>query len=288
MKVRQKTYLYEPDTGKKLNLRFKLSSMIRFGAIVAAVIVVIVFAAQYLHQRDIRNSYLAGKEIITVGMRADVAGFGTKDENGDLCGYDADVITEVLHGLYGSEVPVRFFELTTEDAGATMKYAQTDITLGFLVSGSDRTDGFALSDPYYYDDVLLVLRPGGSLSDFSALAGKNIGILNSMITVKTATEWVDKTGIEAEVLRYYDYTTAQEDLTSGKMEAFMCPRAIADQYFADYPRAQETLFTVGYCIMVPNAQKATANLINSELSELKAEGTLRELAQKWNIRDGNS
>jgi ABC-type amino acid transport substrate-binding protein len=251
------------------------------GAVIAAVIVI----AGLVARGNIDSSFLAQAETVRVGVRTDIAGFGDIGESGDIEGFDADVAKEVVSRVLTEEKPVAFVPLTSEDAGAGIKYDQIDIAIGFLVPGTARVSGFTITDPYYTDTVYAAVADP-AITSLSALDGKTVGILNSMIPLATANDYLDDLDISAEITRYFSLEEAIAGLETGKIDAFLAPGAFLDQYMPSYARIGDPVAQIGYGILLPSSQSLMQGEMNDAIRSMKRDGTLENLAEKWGIPVG--
>lgn len=250
------------------------------GAVLAAVLVI----AGFITRGNIESSFLATAETVRIGVRTDIAGFGQVNEAGEIEGFDADVAREAVDRVLKTDKPVEFVPITSEEAGASIKYGQADIAVGLLASGTDRVEGFTLTDPYYTDNIYAAVEDP-ALSSLSALNGKNIGILNSMIPLATANEYLGRLGISANIVRYYGIDEAIFDLDNKKIDAFFAPAAMLDQYMPSYTRISEPVAQVGYGILLPSSQSVVQSALNDAIRAMKRDGTIDGLARKWGLPD---
>lgn len=248
------------------------------GAIVAAVLVI----AGLVARGNIESSFLAEAETVRVGIRTDVAGFGQVNEAGEIGGFDADIAREAVSRVLKTEKPVEFVPLTSEEAGAGIKYKKVDIAIGFLAPGTDRVEGFTLTDPYYTDDICAAVADP-SITSPSALNGKTVGILNSMIPLAAANDYLDRLKITADITRYYGIDEAAVDLDAGKINAFLAPEAILKQYLPSYRQISEPVAEIGYGILIPSSQSVVQGSLNDAIHAMKRDGTIEKLAQKWGL-----
>lgn len=280
MKIRQRRFSLDlKPKSRKLNIPF----LIKLGAIAAAVIVAICLINYGVERSNIRSSYLAGKESITVGIRTDVSAFGSIDENGNASGFDKDITEKLLKNIFGEEVIIKYEALWSENAGAALKYDQVDIAAGFIVAGTDKTSGFVSTVPYYDDNAVIISSSG--ISTAADLEGKTVGIMNSMINVSVMEEYLESQHIEVkELLRYYDYPSAKNDLMNGATDAFILPKELADAYFkSEFKVSREPLFDVSYSLLFPPGETGIADVFSHEISNLESSGELRETAEKWGL-----
>lgn len=281
MRIRHRRTRLDDSKSGKFNLDIK--NIIIFAAIIFAVIVAVNVGSYLISTRNIQKSYLSDSDTVRIGLRTDISPFGMKDESGEITGFDKDIIDDVLNEVLTSEKTYEYVELRTEDSCSSMKYDSTEVGIGFLVQGSDRVEGWTISDPYYYDNVVAVVKKDGNVRSLSDMDGKQVGILNSMITVKTADDFFKDKNMDCEVLRYYDYESARIDIENGKVAAVLVPKAFVDTYFSEQGTLADEFFTVGYCIVMPTNQSAVCAEVNKAINTLKNDGTIEQLCSKWGL-----
>ena len=282
MNIRQRRYDIELKTKSR---QLNVGLIVRL-AVIAAVIVAAVCIVNYAVERNnIRSSYLAGRETITVGIRTDVYPFGHETED-TVEGFDRDVTETLIKNIFGDEVNIEYRPVWSENAGASIKYGQVDMAVGLIVRGTDKVEGFVVSDPYYTDYAVSVTKRG-TVESGSDLAGKKTGVLNSMINLSTINDYLSSSGAaNATVARYYDYESAKNDLSDASIDAFILPRAEALQYFSDGFTVNELrLFPVGYSVVFKTTAAGIGDVFSSEINRLKSDGTIDKLAEKWQLSD---
>ncbi len=263
--------------------KIDLKGLIRLGIIAGVIVAGVLIIANAVAQSNVAGSYMAKAETIKIGVRADVKGFGEVGENGTVQGFDVDVAREVVLRVFGKDKPVAFVALSSEDAGAGIKYGEIDIAAGFLAAKTERVQGYILTDPYYTDKVYAVSASAGIANSFADLDEKNVGILSSMLSVSQATDWLRDKKVTAQIAKYYGLDDAKMDLDKNKINAFLAPQALIKQYLGNYIIVGEALGTVGYSIMLPSSQGAVQGAMSGAIHAMQSDGTMQNLAVKWGI-----
>ncbi len=258
------------------------AQIIKILIIAGAVVIAVLVLAGMINRGNVDSSFLAQAETVRVGVRTDIAGFGEIDEAGEVEGFDADVAREVVSRVLAEDKPITFIPLTSEDAGASIKYDKVDIAIGFLVPGTARVEGFTITDPYYTDTVYAAVADP-AIASLSALEGKKVGILNSMIPLATANGYLDDLNISADVTRYFGLEEAIADLDMGKIDAFLAPEAFLTQYLPSHYRIDEPVAQIGYGILLPSSQSVIQGEMNDAIRSMERDGTLDALAEKWGV-----
>lgn len=254
-------------------------------AIVAAAVVVMLIAADFAQTRNFYSSSLVSGDSIRIGLRTDIKGFGQMEEDGSVTGFDRDVIEEALSRILpAQERLIEFVPITSEDAGANIKYGNTDINLGLIVEGSGKTSGFKITDPYYEDNVVAVVQGSSRLDKISNMEGGRLGVFQNTLPEGSMDSYLSKNKMEFTILRYSDYESAITDLEHNRVNAIIMPYAMARRFEQAGLRVlAEPLFTIGYSIMLPTNQTAFCAELNKVIAEMRRDGTLDELAAKWSV-----
>lgn len=264
-------------------VRIDIKGLVRIAIICCAVIVGIFIASAVVTQNNVAGSYMAKAESIKVGVRTDVKGFGETDQNGAVQGFDADVAQEVISRIFGRNKPVILVALSSEDAGADIKYGEIDVAVGFLTANTERVSGYLVTDPYYTDKIVAVSESAGIASKIEDLNQKNIGILSSMLSASQVTDSLQDKKATAQIVKYYGLDDAKMDLDKKKINAFVAPRALIKQYMGNYYTLGDDFGTIGYSIMLPSSQGAVQSAMSGAIHNMEKDGTLAKLAAKWGI-----
>ena len=255
--------------------------------IIAAVIACAVLFTNLATRQGFDTSFLMTRDVVRIGLRTDIEGFGGKDENGNLIGFDRDYIDAVLKDLLGNQEKMyEYYPITSQDAGGAIKYGNIDIALGLLTTGENvsKTKGFTLPEPYYTDDVVAVMRADSRVQRVPDIEATSIGVINTAMSVDDLKQYLEDEKLNFEVERYADYESAMLDLEAGRIPAVIMPRAISRQFQdAGYRILAEPLYTIGYCIMLPTGQSAVETEMNKTIEKLKENGTTLALEEKWGI-----
>lgn len=256
--------------------------------IVIVILAAIVLAAVAVRQMTTRKSYAASflntEDVISIGIRVGVPGFGEIDGDGEIVGFDRDYIDLVLDRLIGGEPKIfEYVPLTSQDAGAAIKYGAADISLGQLTPGMLQTTGFVLTDPYFTDRVVALVPETAQATSIRELP-QGVGLLQTAIPISTAEERLAEIGMDTELISYSDYESALADLDYGRLGAILMPYETARQFTRDgYRILTEELFPIDYCILLPTGQEAVAAEMNAAIAQLAENGTTSTLRNKWNV-----
>lgn len=252
-------------------------------AILTVVAIVWVGAANAASRRNYEESFIAVDDTISVGIRVNSPGYGEIDENGQITGFDREYVDVLLSRLINEPKIYEYVPLTSQDAGAAIKYGNADICLGQLSSGRTQTSGFALSDAYCADHVVALVSPNSQLASVSDLES-GLGVLATSLSVDETEDELAKQGITIPLTQYSDYESALTDLTHSRINAVIMPYSVARRLEpSGYRIIAEPLFDVSYRIMLSSNQKTVLSQINRIIQEMEEDGTGPALRAKWNV-----
>ncbi len=267
------------------HMRERKKRLIIIAAIAVLAVVVIMLLAGAAQQRGFKASFLVTDDSIKIGLRTDVEKFAVMDETGNITGFDRDYIDEALRRLLPSqEKLIEYVPITSQDAGANIKYGGSNINLGLIVDGTEKVKGFRISDPYYMDNVVAVVQGTSRLDKISNIEGGKLGVFTAGLPDKSMDQYLSKNNLKFDVLRYSDYESAITDIEHNRVNAIIMPYAMARQFEnAGFRVLAEPLFEVGYSIMLPTGQSAFCSELNKVIADMERDGTAAALRNKWGI-----
>lgn len=267
------------------NIKHNKKSFVILAVIIASALIIISAIIVTVNRRDYNSSFLVTGDSIKIGIRTGVDGFGQIDENGDISGFDRDLIDEILKRmLNGQEKIIEYIPITSQNAGSSIKYGIVNICLGLLTDDTDRTKGFRLTEPYYYDHVVAVVNGNSRLESLTNMEGGKLGVFSAAISQDELENYLSKNHLEFDILRYSDFESALSDIENNRVNAVVLPYILARRFeTAGYRILAQPLYEIGYSVMLPTGQAAFTNEMNKVIEEMKSDGTIDALLKKWNL-----
>lgn len=259
--------------------------IIAIALVVVFVIILVAATSDMRVRQDFESSALAANDVIKIGLRTDIGSFGSLDEQGNIVGFNRDYVDALMASLMeGEDKLYDYVPISSQDAGAAVKYGSADICLGLLVSGAAGTTGFPMTDAYYTDRVVAVLRGDSNADSLQSIGGGRLGVLESTIPVGPVESYLERSNLDFTVLRYSDYESIMTDLQSGHASAVVMPETIAKNFQdAGYRILAQPLYETGYSMILPVGQDAAVTELNHVISLLEQNGTAQRLREKWGI-----
>jgi polar amino acid transport system substrate-binding protein len=238
--------------------------------------------AQASHMEAITQ---AGKMV--VGTSADFAPYEFIDEAGNIVGFDVDVINEIGKRM-GLEVEIT--DMPFDSLLAAVAEGKIDLTIAGLNYTEERDQTVDFTEAYQESYLVLVVKEdfAGKVDTLEDLAQYNYGTQ----TGTTGNAWITSSLVEpgllpAEKLFTYDrWDQAFLDLKAGRVD--ICPidnlpgEAVVKEMGGLKLIELPDIFEVNPLnIVVPEGDVELQKALNEVIAEIKADGTLAELEQKW-------
>lgn len=251
--------------------------------VLAVVVVCAAVVPQISARQKYEESFIATQDVLRIGVRTAVEGFGDIDENGSITGFDRAVVEEVLRRLVEEPKIYEYVPLTSQNAGASLKYGRADIAVGQLVEGTTQTNGFTLTDPYYTDRVVALVPDSSRISSITELE-TGIGYLATALSGTQVSDELDALNVDVPLTVYSDYESALTDLSHSRINAVLMPYTTARRMQPlGYRVLAEPLYDIDYRIMLPTDAGAVAQRMNRVLSDMLEDGTISALRAQWDV-----
>lgn len=230
------------------------------------------------------------KKVLRVGTSGIYPPFVSQAKDEKLEGYDVDVL-EIIGEKIGYEIEWTVAEF----AGlfGMMDSGRIDTIANLIAVTEERAEKYDFTDPYAYYSVSLVVKDDRSdIQSLDDMKGKNLGALLGNNMHNYATKWNEENGNEINIRAYQDVSGTYDEVALGRIDAFI------DSNFVAHSRIKEEglplkLFSETPLYTTENAfpfvkKEENASFIkefNKALGELREEGKLKELSDKWSEID---
>ena len=216
---------------------------------------------------------------LTIGLDDSYPPMEFRDSKNNLVGFDIDLGNEI-----GKKLGVKTEYTTTDFNGIllALNSSRFNIILAALSVTDKRKETIAFSDTYLMGGQVLAVKQGNtSIKSLKDLNGKVIACqLGS--TGDSAASGIK--GVK-EVKKYDKITAAFQELSSKRVDAVVMDAQVGGYYVSKKPGAYEVLkdriseepIGVGF----KKDDKELKAAVQKALNELKADGTLSKLSQKW-------
>ena len=222
----------------------------------------------------------------TVGFDQDFPPMGFVGDDGEFTGFDLDLAAEVAKRL-GKEIKYQPIAWDAKDMELTSGNIDC-IWNGF--STKNREDKYTWTKPYMKNDQVFMVRSDSDINSFEDLAGKTVEVQIDSSAEAVLKENTELSGTFTKLQTVTDFNTGFMDLEMGGVDALAMNSVVANYQITkrdtegfkvlDKPLSSEEYavgFKLGNTILRDEVQKA--------LEEMKADGTLKSISEKWFGKD---
>lgn len=230
---------------------------------------------------------LGGREVL-IGTDATYPPFESVDEETDqIVGFDVDLMNEIAQLI---NIKPTFQNADFSTIFTALQNDQFDAVMSAATITEERKQIVAFSDPYIEVGQLVVIsNENTSITSYEDLANASAVGVQTGTTGETAA--LEEAGVpDANLRRYQTIDLAFADLANGTIDAVVADGPTVGNYTAQ-PQYADRLKIVGepfttesYGIAVQQGDTELLEAINAALAQLKADGTIDRLKEKYQIK----
>lgn len=220
---------------------------------------------------------------LVVGFDQSYPPYGYVGDDGEYTGFDLDLAAAVAE-KNGWELELQAIDWDAKDA-LIDQGSITCIWNGFTME--DREDSYTFSEPYMLNAQVVVTKADSGITSLEDLAGKTV-----MTQVDSAALDVLE-GDQADLAATFaggapqtigDYNNAFMQLESGMVNAVACDLSIAAYQMSAKPDVFTQIGELSsehYAVGFKKGSETLADAVSATLRELDADGTVKELCEKY-------
>lgn len=217
---------------------------------------------------------------LKVGLEGTYPPFNYQDARGQLTGFEVD-LAEALAEELG--VKAAFQPTKWDGILAALESRRLDVVINQVTISDERKQKYDFSTPYTVSGIQALTRKADAdtIKSPNDLAGKKVGV--GLGT--NYEQWLKENVPQAEIRTYDDDPTKFQDLNVGRIDVILVDRLAAFEMVektgdrlavaGDAFSRQES----GVALRKGNPQLLAA--IDAAIAKLRADGTLKELSEKW-------
>lgn len=223
-----------------------------------------------------------------VGFESEFPPYSYMDVDGEYVGFDVDLAKAVAE-LEGWEfIPAPIVWDSRDDVLAS---GEIDcIWSGFTING--REDDYAWSVPYVKNSVAVLVKSDSGIGSLADLAGKTVGIQSASSSLDLISEGGAQADFGASLGRIWQFpntTNAFVALINNNVDAVVNDIGVANYYVGvaeGYTILSEYLSDDElYGIAFSKEDEELRDTVNEALTTLTENGTVAEIAAKYNLTD---
>ena len=225
------------------------------------------------------------KGTLVLGLDDSFPPMGFRDENNNIVGFDIDVATEVANRM-GVELKLQPIEWSTKEM--ELNTGSVDCLWNGLSIDDERKQAMDLSEPYMTNRMVLVVLNDSEYTDQASLAGKTIGVQNGS-TAEKILEESDFSKTIGNTIGFIDNVTAFMELETKGIDAIFMDEVVANYAITsqnkDFKVLEDCLTEEEYAVGFKKGNTALKNEVQKYIDEMKADGTMTQISEKWFGKD---
>ena len=220
---------------------------------------------------------------IIVGTSPDYPPFETLDSNGNLIGFDIDMMNGLvayINAQQGTNLVVEFKQMDFNNIIGALQATQIDIGVSGFTYNPERECWF--STPYLNSKQVIITRNDTGITTAADLAGKKVGAGLATTGADAASE------IEGvELVQPGDYTVMFQALAAGQLDAVVCDEAVGDNYVAEMGlvKCEEALVDESMSIIANKSNTLVQDAIDQAIAEYVTTDEYQALLVKWGLAE---
>ena len=231
------------------------------------------------HERDVSLQRVLEAGHIVLGVDSAFPPMSFVSDNGEIVGFDIELMREVSDRL-GIELVVRPIEWGNKEN--ELRDGTIDC-IGSMSVVSEAAKSISLSESYVKEDLIFVIRSDSKIKWLRDLKGKTIGVQAGSTTqdALNATDIIN----DVTVVPLADNMLVLRQLKEGKLDAALVDSLVAfyfifssnERYFVISDNLGEEELAIGF----RKNDRKLGDKVQDVISDMKADGTLGKISQKW-------
>ncbi len=220
----------------------------------------------------------ASAETLRVGMSGGYFPF-TFTEQGELKGFEVDFMRAVGEKI-GADV--EFTTMSFSGLVGALEANRIDTIANQITITPERQQRFVFTQPYVYDGAQIVTRAGNDdITGPESLKGKTVAVNlgSNFEALLRGLPYASEITI-----RTYD-TGIEQDTALGRVDAFVMDRVSSGQVIKErglpLQLAGEPFDVIENALPFRKADQALRDKVDAAVGELRADGTLKAISEKW-------
>lgn len=224
--------------------------------------------------------------VIVVGTNATNAPWESIDEKGNYVGYDMDLINEIASRM---GVTVKIEDMAFDALVAAVQTGKVNVAIASMGAKEERKEKVDFTQMYHQQmNVYLAQKDSDiAITDMEDIINYKVGVQSGTLPDQYITNLVNDGKMkEDQVSRYEAPENMILDLEAGRIDLVAGDKNQAKVFESMYNVKiifECSFFGTGENIAVPKNQPELLNELDSILDQLRSEGYLDQLAEKWEV-----
>ena len=227
---------------------------------------------------------------LVVGIDPEYPPYAYMGDDGEYTGFDVETAKAVCD-LLGWKMEI--FALNWDQKLVQLDSKECDcIWAGMTILDSMKEAGYVISEPYYDNTQVLLVKSDSGYTSSKDLAGKTVAVQSdssalSILTDESNAEMLALAKTFAKLKEYGDYNAAFLALESGAVDAIAMDIGVAKYQIKSrgdgYKQLDTILASEQYGIGFALGNTELRDAVSKTLAEIMADGTYAKLAEKFGV-----
>lgn len=246
--------------------------------VLSLLVVLLVIVAVFMNSKK-EN---VNDNVLVIGLDDSFPPMGFRNENNEIVGFDIDIAKAVCEKL-GMEMKLQQISWASKEQ--ELSSGNIDCIWNGFAYTEERAKTMTLTENYIKGENYFILKNKDVAKSQDELIGKKIGVQtgsNQQLDLEKS-----EFGKNVEIIQYSDNLTAFMDLETGGIDAIFCSSIIGNYLIESKGKNYETIKSEnisssnGSVIAFKQGNTQLRDEIQNALYELKKDGTLKEISEKW-------
>ena len=218
---------------------------------------------------------------LVAGVKYDFRPFGFVDENGDVVGFDVDLV-RAMADLWG--VDVQFVPVTSSDRIQKLVAGEVDLVAASMTHKKERDALIDFSQTYFLDGQSLLVRADAGIEDIFGLEGRTVAAIQGSTSIDQIRAYAEANGVALDLLPFQEYPPALAALSAGQVDALTTDSVFLLQAAQENPEltvAGPRFTQEPYGLGVREGDSYFRNLVDFTLQALKTNGVYDQIYARW-------
>ncbi len=232
-----------------------------------------------------KNSSSMDKDTLIVGLDDTFAPMGFKDENGKLTGFDVELAKELVEKL---DKKIEFQAIDWSMKETELNAGNIDFIWNGYTITEDRQELVEFSKPYAKNRQVIVTLADSNIKLKSDLKGKVVAAQNESSAIVAMEKESDlySSFDGGKAVTFEDNNQALMDLEAGRVDVVVADEVLIRYYISlkdpsMFNVLEENFGDEEYGIGIKKDDKKMVEAVDKALDELKADGTMEAISEKW-------
>ena len=220
---------------------------------------------------------------LNVGVKQDVPNFGYYSaKTNTYVGMEVDLAKKIADEL---KVKVNYIPVTTQTREPLMDNGTIDLLIATYTINDERKASYAISTPYYYDQIGFLVQTKSGYKKLSDLNGKTIGVSQGSSAKAAVEEYASANNLKFDYVQLGSYPELAVSLYAYRIDAFAGDKSILSGYESDKTKILDEGFkTQEYGIASSKSNQELIDYTNDLIAKWQKDGSLQKLYDKYHLK----